>query len=400
MRAMKDSGVEWIGEIPEAWELSKIGSLYSLRSEKVSDKDYQPLSVTMKGIVPQLESAAKSDDSDNRKLVKIGDFAINSRSDRRGSCGISRYEGSVSLINTVITPRNNISSGYYDWLFHSVSFADEFYRWGHGIVDDLWTTRWQEMKRIYIPFPPLAEQTAIAEYLDDKCAKIDSIITANERIIAKLKEYKASLITETVTKGLNPDVKMKYIAVINPECKIPNISPDDNVSFVPMECVRNNKRFPKNAPVKQNNSSYSTFNNGDIALAKVTPCFQNGNICVMENLTNGFAFGSSELFNIRPTHIYTKFLLYYLMTNKFISGGIANMTGVAGLQRVSINYLRNVRLPYPSLDKQTTIAAYLDDKCSKIDNNISLRESLISKLTDYKKSLIYEVVTGKKEIES
>ena len=107
-----------------------------------------------------------------------------------------------------------------------------------------------------------------------------------------------------------------------------------------------------------------------------------------------------KLFNIRPTHIYTKFLLYYLMTNKFISGGIASMTGVAGLQRVSINYLRNVRLPYPSLDKQTAIAAYLDDKCAKIDHNIRLRESLISKLTDYKKSLIYEVVTGKKEIES
>ena len=98
----KDSGQEWIGQIPIDWKLSKIAALYGLRNEKVSDKDYPPLSVTMKGVVPQLESAAKTDNGDNRKLVKVGDFAINSRSDRRGSCGISKYDGSVSLINTVL----------------------------------------------------------------------------------------------------------------------------------------------------------------------------------------------------------------------------------------------------------------------------------------------------------
>ena len=150
----KDSGQEWIGQIHIDWKLSKIAALYGLRNEKVSDKDYPPLSVTMKGVVPQLESAAKTDNGDNRKLVKVGDFAINSRSDRRGSCGISKYDGSVSLINTVLTPRDKIHPGYYEWLFHSVLFGDEFYKWGHGIVDDLWTTRWQEMKRIVVPVPP------------------------------------------------------------------------------------------------------------------------------------------------------------------------------------------------------------------------------------------------------
>ena len=101
-RAMKNSGIPWIGEIPSHWKSDTIGSLYSLRSEKVSDKDYPPLSVTKNGVVPQLETAAKTDDGDNRKLVKKGDFAINSRSDRRGSCGISELDGSVSLINTVL----------------------------------------------------------------------------------------------------------------------------------------------------------------------------------------------------------------------------------------------------------------------------------------------------------
>ena len=184
---MRDSGQNWLGSIPSTWGLSRIGSLYSLRNEKVSDKDYPPLSVTMKGVVPQLESAAKSDDGDNRKLVKIGDFAINSRSDRRGSCGISAYNGSVSLINTVLTPRGEMNPGYYNWLFHTVAFADEFYKWGHGIVDDLWTTRWQEMKRIVVPVPSSAEQQAIAAYLDDQVTQIDSIIAEAQ---ASIEEYK------------------------------------------------------------------------------------------------------------------------------------------------------------------------------------------------------------------
>ena len=173
---MRENEHPWLGRIPEEWRLSKIGSLYSLRNEKVSDKDYPPLSVTMKGIVPQLESAAKTDDGDNRKLVRVGDFAINSRSDRRGSCGISKYDGSVSLINTVLMPRAEMNPNYYDWLFHTALFADEFYKWGHGIVDDLWTTRWQEMKRIVVPVPSIPEQEIIANFLDDAVTKIDAAI--------------------------------------------------------------------------------------------------------------------------------------------------------------------------------------------------------------------------------
>lgn len=136
-RPMKESGIEWIGNIPAGWALLKIGNLYSQRSEKVSDKDYAPLSVTMQGIVPQLATAAKTDDGENRKLVKAGDFVINSRSDRRGSCGISNYDGSVSLINIVLTPRTIMHPGYYNWLFHTALFADEFYKWGHGIVQKI-----------------------------------------------------------------------------------------------------------------------------------------------------------------------------------------------------------------------------------------------------------------------
>ena len=181
MREMKKSHAEWLSDIPFDWELSNIGSLYVVRNTKVSDRDYPPLSVTMKGVVPQLETAAKTDAHDDRKLVKKGDFAINSRSDRRGSCGIADRDGSVSLINTILAPRSEMNPNYYNWLFHSTMFADEFYRWGHGIVDDLWTTRWQEMKKIDVPVPSYHEQEAIAQALDCVCAKIDALLDNQEK---------------------------------------------------------------------------------------------------------------------------------------------------------------------------------------------------------------------------
>ena len=174
-REMKDSGIEWIGEIPEDWKISQIGQMYVERREKVSDKDFIPLSVTMNGILLQLSSAAKTEAHDDRKLVKQGDFVINSRSDRRGSCGISKYNGSGSLINIVLRPNENIESSYYDWLFHSTVFSNEFYKWGHGIVDDLWTTKWQDMKKISVPVPTMSEQKKIADYLCMKCEMIENV---------------------------------------------------------------------------------------------------------------------------------------------------------------------------------------------------------------------------------
>lgn len=206
MYDMKNSGIEWLGNIPASWSLYRIGDLYTVRNEKVSDEDYPPLSVTMKGILPQLDTAAKSDDHNNRKLVKKGDFAINSRSDRRGSCGIAPCDGSVSLINTILTPRVKMNPEYYNWLFHTEQFADEFYKWGHGIVDDLWTTRWQDMKRIVIVVPLMKEQEVIANYLEEHCSKIDMITDSigsktvdRTSLVDDLIAYKKSLIYEVVT---------------------------------------------------------------------------------------------------------------------------------------------------------------------------------------------------------
>ena len=207
--AYRDSGVEWLGEVPEGWELSRLGACFSERREKVSDKDFPALSVTMNGIVPQIETAAKTDDGDNRRLVRAGDFVINSRSDRKGSSGLSMLDGSVSLISIVITPRRQIYGPFSNWLLKSRAFQEEFYRWGSGIVADLWTTRYGDMSSITLALPPLPEQTAIAAFLDGETAKIDALVAEQRRLIDLLREKRQAVISHAVTKGLNPNAPLK-----------------------------------------------------------------------------------------------------------------------------------------------------------------------------------------------
>ena len=198
----KQSGVNWLGEIPEHWEVSKLRKHFIPRMQKVSDKDFAPLSVTKDGILPQLDTACKTDNGENRKLVRKGDYVVNSRSDRKGSGGISPFDGSVSLINIVIYPIDG-EQEYYHYLFRCNNFVEEFYRNGRGIVADLWTTRYQEMKNIEIPIPPLSEQRAIVSYIEAKTASINKLIDAYQQQVECVKEYKQRLISDAVTGKMN-----------------------------------------------------------------------------------------------------------------------------------------------------------------------------------------------------
>ncbi len=421
-REYKDSGIEWIGRIPKEWNITKLGSLYTQRNEKVSDKDYAPLSVTMQGILPQLETAAKTDDGDNRKLVKKGDFAINSRSDRRGSCGISPYDGSVSLINIILKPRGEMNPIFYNWLFHTSLFADEFYKWGHGIVDDLWTTRWQEMKSISVAVPSLPEQQKIAEYLDVKCGEIDSLISLQEQMIAQLTDYKQSVITEAVTKGLDPNVELipsgiDWIGDIPKEWKMVKLSllttkigsgstPNGGATVYVNEGVK----F-----LRSQNVYFEGLDLTDVAHitdeideemkgTRVKPGdvllnITGGSIgrCYYVDSSLGRANVNQHVSIIRPSKIETKYLKYYLQS--FIGQIQVSLLQTGGNREgLSAAALSNFMILYPSTDEQIIIASFLDNKCAEIDALIALKQQKIETLKDYKKSLIYEAVTGKLEI--
>lgn len=407
---MKNSGIEWIGEIPADWNIKRIAAFYCLRNEKVSDRDYPPLSVTKKGIVPQLDTAAKSDDGDNRKLVRKGDFAINSRSDRRGSCGISDYDGSVSLINIVLKPRGEASNKYYNWLFHTEQFADEFYKWGNGIVDDLWTTKWQNMKKIIIPVPPLSEQKAIAEFLDKKCGEVDALIADIQQEIETLEQYKRSVITEAVTKGLDPSVPMK----------------DSGIQWIGnmpanWKCIRGKyilKYLQK--PVKKDDGVITCFRDGEVTLrsnrredgftmADKEIGYQGVDIgdLVVHGM-DGFAGAigisdsrgkASPVLNVLGTKQNKRYIMYYLRSMAYSDVFMALSTGIRVRScDLRWNKLAELWYPIPPLKEQEKIVMYIDETIQKANEIIADKQSQIETLESYKKSLIYEYVTGKKEV--
>lgn len=195
----KATNIPWLPEIPEHWKMSKVSSHFRQRNVKVSDKEYPALSVSKMGVTPQLDNVALSNaEGNSRKLVKVGDYAVNSRSDRKGSCGVSQYEGSVSLITIVLEPFD-IDRGYVHYLFRSNPWIEEFYRNGRGIVADLWTTNYQMMKGMYLPIPPLSEQRAIVSYITERTSKIDTLIEKLTKEIECVKEYKQRLISDVVT---------------------------------------------------------------------------------------------------------------------------------------------------------------------------------------------------------
>ena len=419
-REMKDSGIEWIGQIPKEWEVNKIGNLYQVRNEKVSDKDYPPLSVTMNGIVPQLETAAKTNNGDDRKLVCKGDFAINSRSDRRGSCGVSQYDGSVSLINTILKPRGSMNSQYYNWLFHTELFADEFYKWGHGIVDDLWTTRWQEMKNISIVYPSLQEQQKIADYLDKVCGEVDEMVALQEKMIEELKAYKQSIITEAVTKGLNPNVPMKdsgidWIGEVPHEWRIISLQSlsesirngyvgptrdlfkDEGIRYIQSLHLKDgvidfdrhhyyvSEEWANQHP-KIHKDDLLIVQTGDIGQVAIVP--KEYDDCNCHALI--IVVLKQEL--CLPTYIS-----YYLRSTVGKELLLKCKTG-ALLPHLNSGKIGVTPITLPSKDEQQSIASYLDTKCVEIDALIAIKQAKIEELKDYKKSVIYEYVTGKKEV--
>lgn len=422
-RAMKDSSVEWIGEIPEEWQIGRIGQLYTERREKVSDTEYQPLSVTMKGVLPQLSTAAKTDAHDDRKLVRVGDFAINSRSDRRGSCGISPYEGSVSLINTILMPRNEMYPVYYNWLFHSTMFSDEFYKWGHGIVNDLWTTNWQDMKRIAVPMPPLEEQSRIADYLDSECARIDAVIEQTRASIEEYKKLKQSIITHAVTKGIRPGRKMKdsgveWIGEIPEEwdrltahriitstqngltrrdleessgqivLKLKNISSSGVIDYAHINRINLTEEEIERYALERGDFLFVRVN-GSKALV--------GKCAIFTGKDETIAY-NDHIIRVRLNSLIEKeYFHWYLLSYVGRIEIDLRTSTAAGQFTISGEGLRDISILLPPVEEQKQIVEYLDRYVEDINTLMGQKEAVITQLESYKKSLIYEYVTGKKE---
>lgn len=425
MTNYKESGIEWIAEIPEDWNLSTIGTEFSLRNTKVSDFDYQPLSVTklQEGVVKQLEDVAKSDAHESRKLVLKNDFVINSRSDRKTSCGLSKYDGSVSLINIVITPKNKIYPNYSHYLLKNNAFAEEFYKWGHGIVADLWTTGWEEMKRISIPLPDYQEQIIITNVIDKKRNQIDTLISLEENEIEKLKEYKQSKINAVVSKGLVKSnimkesgiewigqfptgwniSRLKYIGKFSGG--ISSLKPENfgfGYPFINYKNIYKNYVLNQNIEEKANTTLEErkkyNIKYGDLFFTGSSETIDElGYSCVAlsdfpDAVYNGFCI------RMRPYSFvnYNPKYFLYLTRSHICRNYLSSNDNAITRANLSQSRLGDMPIIFPNIKEQEKSVEYLDNLCQKVEDLILIKQSKIEELQTYKKSLIYEYVTGKK----
>jgi len=420
----KATNLPWLPQIPTHWALVKIRELFTERNQKVSDKEYAPLSVSKGGVIPQISTVAKTDNGDNRKLVKVGDFVINSRSDRKGSSGISAYDGSVSLINLVLKPRNDYNRGYLHYLLKSIPFIEEYYKNGRGIVADLWTTRYSEMKTISIPTPTAAEQEQIVRYLDSMTAKINKLIRAKKKQIALLQEQKQAIINQAVTKGLNPNTEMKDSGIdwlgqipahwdIKPlkrVCKVNasvshllrEFSDDSLVTFLPMEAISVDGKIDcsQKQPLKNVKSGFSSFAVNDVVVAKITPCFENGKGACLDALDTAIGYGTTELIVLRgfKNEINQQFLYQVTKITSFRKNGAEVMTGSAGQKRVPANFIANFTCGIPPLEEQNAIVQYLAKQNALFEKTLNGIKKEIEVILEYKNSLIASVVTGQVDV--
>ena len=414
---MRDSGIEWIGEIPAEWDTTTIDAIYRLRNEQTSDTSLMPLSITKMGVLPQLDTAAKSMQKNNkRKIVYVGDFVINSRSDRRGSCGISNLYGTCAVVNTVMSPcSSSIDCNYYGFLFKTDGFADEFYKNGHGIVDDLWTTTWNNMRKIQLPLPPLPEQRRIATYLDARVSRIDRLVDGLSRRVELLDEYKKSLISETVTKGIRQHENMKdsgiewvgeipaewdvakcqYVMMSDKKIAGMRSSEYQRISLTMNGVVPRDKNdrdglqprdFDSYQIVRQNQLIFKLIDLANKATSRV-------GLSPYEGITSpAYIIASCD-----EGHLTARYAYYYFtdMYFRYVFNGLGNDGVRSSLTKTA---LMNLKIVLPPLHEQREIAAFLDERVSVIDRLMDACRKQIDSLGEYKKSLISECVTGKRRI--
>lgn len=411
--AYKPSGTAWFTSVPEPWNILKINALFSQRKEKVSDKDFAPISVTKNGIMPQLETAAKTDDGDNRKKVCVGDFVINSRSDRKGSCGVSPFDGSVSLINIVLQPRQELNGRYAHYLLRSQPFSEEFYRNGRGIVADLWTTRYSEMKNILLPVPPRNEQDQIVRYLDWQVSKINRLIAAKRKQIELLSEEKQNIINAAVLHGVNDRCEKRTSPILFADW-IPShwrvlrgkylFAEHDRRTETGNEVLLSvshitgvTPRSEKNITMFQAESlvGYKICSVDDIAAN--TMWMWQGAIAVSDYY--GVISPSYNTYHQIGNHYNRKYLDYLLRSNVMVNEYKAKSTGIRKSRlRLYPEQFLSMSFPIPPMDEQLEIVKYIEAKIQRIEVMVSTIHAEIQKIQDLRARLISDVVTGQIDV--
>lgn len=433
----KDSDIAWIGEIPEHWNLALVKSIFNRRTKKnnpILTEERLSLSIE-KGVTLYSEKTTNLDrfkeDFTQYQIAYPNDIVLNSMNMIVGAIGISHYLGCVSPVYYVIAPKDkNINVNYYGYLLNNFRIRNLYHALGEGIyaIDRgegrINTCRlkvsYDKFGSIIVPIPSINEQLSIATYLDQKCSEIDELITLQEEMITKLQSYKQSVITEAVTKGLDKNVLLKdsgieWIGEI-PEHWICTVfkkflsEPMQYGANEPAEeCNYNAPRYIRITDIKDDGTLRDdTFKSLPLEKAKEYMLTKGDLLFARSGATVGKTFLYKEDYaacfagylikaRCNKNELLPNFVFYYTLSNIyqnwknsiFIQSTIQNI----GADKYSV-----MPIIVPPLSEQQSIANYLDQRCSEIDELISIKQQKIEKLKDYKKSLIFECVTGKRKV--
>lgn len=428
MCEMKNSGIEWLGEIPACWTLERLQwHIFEIKESNNPEKTRQILSLTNKrGVIPYEEKGAQGnvakEDYSQYKLAYPGTIVANSMNILIGSVGRCDYFGCVSPVYYVYKPKDGENLEFINYLFQMEQFQKELRRYANGILEIRLRVSSDGILKREMAFPPIDEQKKIVTFLNEKCSQVDTLIANVQAQIEKLKSYKQSVITEVVTKGLDPTVPMKYSGIewIGDIPKAWNIArklsfvtregisygivkllePDDINGVKVLRCsdVLEGYINPENVrtvTTEVSNEYARTILSGGEVVVNVRGSL--GGCAVVPHEMVGYNI-AREVAKISLDHsMYNRYVMYYLLSRCFVEYRTSHLSGSVYVG-LNIELLSSCPLPSPDVDEQKSIADYLDEKCNQIDQLISIKLAKIDKLEQYKKSLIYEYVTGKKEV--
>ena len=402
----KDSGIAWIGEIPEHWNLALVKSIFNRRTKKnnpILTEERLSLSIE-KGVTLYSEKTTNLDrfkeDFTQYQIAYPNDIVLNSMNMIVGAIGISHYLGCVSPVYYVIAPKDkNINVNYYGYLLNNFRIRNLYHALGEGIyaIDRgegrINTCRlkvsYDKFGSIIVPIPSINEQLSIATYLDQKCSEIDELITLQEEMITKLQSYKQSVITEAVTKGLDKNVPLKDSGIDWKVVKIKylaKIKSGDSISS--NEIIQEGIYEVYGGNGLMGYCNKKNVNGFNIIIGRVGALC--GNVRLISE--SKYITDNALILNCFDNALYP---YMYIMLK---AANLNNLNTSNAQPLITGSKVLNVSLPIPPLSEQQSITDYLDQKCSEIDELISIKQQKIEKLKDYKKSLIFECVTGKRKV--
>lgn len=402
---MRDSGIEWIGEVPSHWKTTRMKAIFRAKSVK-NHPNAEVLSLYRDfGVLPKSSRDdnhnVTSEDTSQYKYVEKGNLVINKMKAWQGSLAISKYEGIVSPAYYVCEFRNAaVDKNYIHHLLRCVAYAQEFERLSTGMRIGQWDLGIDDFMLVPVILPPLNEQKHIGHYLDAQCLKIDTIISDAKTSIAEYKAWKSSIIYEAVTKGLDRNVEMKDSGV-------------DIIGYIPKNWTLRRLKFLCSV-MTGNQDTQNAVDNGIYPFYVRSPIVEHSNVYTYEGegvLMAGDGAGAGRVFHrafgkyaihqrVYCFHDFHNILpdyFYYFMSELFkheMDKGSAQST----VPSVRMPMIANFQVCLPPIDEQRHIVKAIEKNCKLIDSVIAEKEQLIVDLADYKKSLIFEGVTGKRRI--